>query len=111
MEITSLLSMWNHSVLRTSWRADSCSGWLLCSRRQRSREVIVLLGPEQSSQRLAVHPALIFVHRVGRRNPVVEFVSVGDAAFERFLETTESIFYLGGRQTQPNRLAAAGGHL
>ena len=73
-------------------------------------EIVELLAPEQSSQRLPVHPAFVFVQRVGR-NPVVEFVGVGDAAFERLFETAKSIFYLGGRQTQPNRLAAAGGHL
>jgi hypothetical protein len=38
-----------------------------------------------------VHPALIFVQRVGR-NPVVEFVGVGNAAFERFVEAAEGIF-------------------
>ena len=73
-------------------------------------EVVVLLAPEHSRQRLAVHPALIFVQRVGR-NPFVEFVGVGDAAFECLFETAEGIFYLGGRQTQPDRLAAAAGHL
>ena len=73
-------------------------------------EIVELLAPEQSSQRLPVHPAFVFVQRVGR-NPIVEFVSVGDAAFERLFETAKSIFYLGGCQTQPDRLAAAGGHL
>ena len=28
-----------------------------------------------------------------------------------FVETAEGIFCLGGRQTQPDRLAAAGGHV
>jgi len=55
-----------------------------------------------------VHPALIVVQRVGR-NPVVEFVRVSDAACERLLETAESIFYLGCRQTETDGRAAAGG--
>jgi hypothetical protein len=73
-------------------------------------EVIELLAPEHSRQRLTMHPALIFVQRVGR-NPLVEFVRVGDPAFEYPIEIAKGIFYLGGRQTQPNRLAAAGGHV
>ena len=56
-------------------------------------EIVELLAPEQSSQRLPVHPAFVFVQRVGR-NPVVEFVGVGDAAFERFVEAAEGIFCL-----------------
>ena len=68
-------------------------------------EVVVLLAPQHSRQRLAVHPALIFVQRL-RRNPLVEFVGVGDPAFEYPLETAEGIFRRGGRQPQPDRLAA-----
>ena len=73
-------------------------------------EVVVLLAPEHARQRLAVHPAFIFVQRL-RRNPIVEFVSVGDPAFEYLLETAEGIVYLGGRQTQADGLAAAAGHV
>ena len=73
-------------------------------------EVVVLLAPEHAGQRLAVHPALIFVQRVGR-NPIVEFVGVGDPAFEYPIETAKGIFCLGGRQTEADGLAAAGGHI
>jgi hypothetical protein len=37
IEITSALSMWNHSVFRTPGRLDSSNGWLLCSLSHRSR--------------------------------------------------------------------------
>ncbi len=57
-----------------------------------------------------MHSALILVQRL-RRNPFVEFVGVGDPAFEYPIETAKGIFYLSGRQTQPNRLAASGGHV
>ena len=73
-------------------------------------EVVVLLGPQQSRQRLAVHPALVFVQRVGR-NPLVEFVGVGDPALERLLEPAKGISCLGGGQTQPDGLAAAARHV
>ncbi len=72
-------------------------------------EVVVLLAPQHSRQRLAVHPALIFAQRL-RRDPLVEFVRVADPAFEYLLEIAEGIFYLGGRQPQADRLAAAAGH-
>ena len=73
-------------------------------------EVVELLAPQHSRQRLAMHPTLIFVQRAGR-DPLVEFVGVGDAAFERLFETAKGIFCRGGRQTQPDRLAATAGHL
>ena len=53
-------------------------------------EVVVLLAPQHSRQRLAVHPALIFGQRLGR-NPLVEFVGVGDAALEDLLEAAEGV--------------------
>ena len=37
MEMTSPLSMWNHSVFRTPPRAPGRSGWASCSFSQRSR--------------------------------------------------------------------------
>ena len=73
-------------------------------------EVVVLLAPQHARQRLAVHPALIFVQR-GRRDPLVEFVGVGDPAFEHLLEAAEGIVYPGGRQTEADGLAAAAGHV
>ena len=72
-------------------------------------EVVELLAPQHSGQRLAVHAALIFVQRLGR-NPRVELVGVGDAALEDLLEAAERVLDCGGRQAQPERLAAAGGH-
>ena len=51
-------------------------------------EVVELLAPQHARQRLAVHPALILVQRVGR-NPLVEFVGVGDAACAHLLETAK----------------------
>ena len=53
-------------------------------------EVVVLLAPQHSRQRLAMHPALIFGQRLGR-NPRVEFVGVGDAALEDLLEAAEGV--------------------
>ena len=73
-------------------------------------EVVVLLGPEHPRQRLAVHPPFIFVQRV-RRNPLVEFVRVGDPAVKYPLETAKGIVYPGGRQTQADGRAAAAGHV
>ncbi len=73
-------------------------------------EVVVLLAPEHPRQRLAVHPPFIFVQRL-RRNPLVEFVRVGDPAFEYLLETAKGIVYPGGRQTQADGRAAAAGHV
>jgi hypothetical protein len=73
-------------------------------------EVVVLLAPQHARQRLAMHPALILGQRSGR-NPRVEFVGVGDAALEGAFEAAERIVQLCGRQTQPDRLAAAGGHV
>src|SRR5213592_4397339 len=58
-------------------------------------EVVVLLAPQHSRQRLAVHPPFIFVQR-GRRNPIVELVS---------------IVVPDGRQTEADSLASAGGHV
>ena len=54
-------------------------------------EVVVLLAPQQSRQRLAMHPALIFGQRSGR-NPRVEFISIGDAVLEDRLEIAERFF-------------------
>ena len=71
-------------------------------------EVVELLAPEHARQRLAVHPPLIFTQR-SRRDPFVEFVGVGDPAFEDLVEIAEGIAYLGGRQTQADGLAAAAG--
>ena len=73
-------------------------------------EVVVLLAPQHSGQRLAVHPALIFGQRLGR-DPLVEFVGVGDAALEYLLEAAEGVVGPGGRQAQPDSLAAAAGHV
>jgi hypothetical protein len=57
-----------------------------------------------------MHPALILGQRFGR-NPLIEFISVGDAATEVLLETAEGVFCPGGRQTQPDSPAAAGRHI
>ena len=73
-------------------------------------EVVVLLAPQHARQRLAVHPAFIFVQR-GRRNPIVELVSVGDPALECLLEPAKGLVYPGGRQTEADGLAAAAGHV
>ena len=56
-------------------------------------EVVVLLAPQHSRQRLAMHPALIFGQRIGR-DPLVEFISVGDAAIEDLLEAGEGVLFL-----------------
>ena len=73
-------------------------------------EVVILLAPQHSRQRLAVHPALVFAQRL-RRDPPVEFVRVGHPAFEDLLEALEGIVHRGGYQTQANRLAAAARHV
>ena len=86
MEITSAFSMWNHSVFRTP-----CAGGLeqrmalVLAQPVLQIEVVVLLAPQHSRQRLAMHPALIFGQRVGR-DPLVEFVGIGDPALEYLLE-------------------------
>ena len=72
-------------------------------------EVVVLLAPQQSRQRLAMHPALIFGQRIGR-DPLVEFISVGDATVEIRSKPAKGSFFLGG-QAQPNSLAAAAGYI
>ena len=59
-------------------------------------EVIVLLGPEHSRQRLAMHQALIFVQRAGR-NPLVELIGVSDPAFEYRIESTKGVIHLSVR--------------
>src|SRR5213594_4372609 len=73
-------------------------------------EVVVLLAPQHSRQRLAVHPAFIFVQRL-RRDPIVELVSVGDPALEYLVEPAKGIVHANGRQTEANGLASAGGHV
>src|SRR3989454_8408777 len=73
-------------------------------------EVVVLLAPQHSRQRLAVHPAFIFVQR-GRRNPIVELVSVGDPTLEYLVEPAKGIVDRDGRQTEADGLASAGGHV
>jgi len=73
-------------------------------------EVVVLLGPEHPRQRLAVHAPFIVVERV-RRNPLVEFVRVGDSAVKYPFETVKGIIYPGSRQTQADGRAAATWHV
>ena len=73
-------------------------------------EVVELLAPEHSRQRLAVHAALILRQRPGR-DPLVELIGVGDPALEDLLETAEGILHPGGRQPQSHRLAAARRHV
>src|SRR3989441_9259534 len=73
-------------------------------------EVVVLLAPQHSRQRLAVHPPFIFVQR-GRRNPIVELVSVGDPTLEYLVEPAKGIVDPDGRQTEADGLASAGGHV
>ena len=53
-------------------------------------EVVELLAPQHSRQRLAVHPALIFTQRM-RRDPFVEFIRLADPAVECLLEAVEGI--------------------
>ena len=72
-------------------------------------EVVVLLAPQHSCQRLAVHPPLILAQRL-RRDPPVEFVCVSDPAFEYPLEAAEGVVRRGGCKPQADRLAAAAGH-
>src|SRR5207244_12867373 len=59
---------------------------------------------------LAVHPAFIFVQR-GRRDPIVELVSVGDPTLEYLVEPAKGIVVPDGRQTEADSLASAGGHV
>ncbi len=73
-------------------------------------EVVELLAPEHSRQRLAVHPPFIFTQR-SRRDPFIELIGIGAPAFEDLVETAEGISYLGGRQTQADGLAAAAGNV
>ena len=56
-----------------------------------------------------MHPALVFAQRL-RRDPLVEFVRVGDPAFEYPLEAAEGVVRRGGCEPQADRLAAAAGH-
>ena len=73
-------------------------------------EVVVLLAPQHAGQRLAMHPALIVGERL-RRDPLVEFVGVGDPALERLLEAAKGLIDPRGRQTEADGLASAGGHV
>ncbi len=86
IEMTSPLSMWNHSAFRTPRP---------CAAEERVRlvllqpavdvEVVVLLRPEHPGERLAVDPALVLAERAGR-DPLVELVGVGEPLPERLLE-------------------------
>src|SRR6266699_6909276 len=73
-------------------------------------EVVVLLAPQHAGQRLTVPPALVFVQRL-RRNPIVEFVGVGDAALECLLEPAKRLVSLGGRESEADGLAASARHV
>ena len=73
-------------------------------------EVVELLAPEHARQRLAVHAPLVLVQR-RRRNPGVEFVRVGDSALDDVLEIAEGLVRPGGRQTETDGPASAGGHV
>ena len=59
-------------------------------------EVVVLFAPQHSGQRLTVHPPLIFGQRTGR-NPLVEFIRIGEAAVEYILEAGEGVVAVGMR--------------
>src|SRR4029453_6727456 len=53
---------------------------------------------------------VVFIQR-GRRNPIVEFVRVGDPAFEYLLEIAKGVVDGGGRQTEADGLVSAAGHV
>src|SRR5262252_1036866 len=72
-------------------------------------EIIILFGPEHAGESLAMHPMFIFAERF-RGNPLVEFVGVRDAVFERGVETGERIFYAASAQAETDFLASTGGH-
>ena len=57
-----------------------------------------------------MYPALVLSQR-GRRNPVVEFVSVGETFLENLLESVEGLVYPRGCQTETDGLAATGGQI
>ena len=98
-------------MFRTSCRADFEQRMtLVLAQPLLQVEVVVLLAPQQSRERLTMHPALIFGQRTGR-NPLVEFISVSDAAREGLLETAERVFCPGSRQTQLDSLTPAARHV
>ena len=61
MEMTSPFSMWNHSVFRTPRRTARERVRLVLLQPPVEVEVVVLLRPEHTGERLAVDPALILV--------------------------------------------------
>src|SRR2546425_2669524 len=73
-------------------------------------EVVVLLSPPPPRERLGGPPPFIFVQR-GRRNPIVELVSVGDPTLDYLVDPAKGIVVPDGRQTEADSLASAGGHV
>jgi hypothetical protein len=76
-----------------------------------------LIGIHTGPLQLELPPNIPVFDSAGRygtvycgRNSLVEFVGIAYPAVECLLETAERIFFLGGRQTQPNSLAAPAGH-
>ena len=64
MEMTSALSMWNHSVLRTPRVRRPPKGMAVVLLSQLvDVEVVVLLRPEHAGQRLAMDAPLVLVER------------------------------------------------
>src|SRR4051794_38632633 len=73
-------------------------------------EMIELLGPEHSSQRLPVHAALILVQRL-RSNAVVELIRIEESGRKRLVEIGERIGRRLGAETQTNDLVPSAWNL
>src|SRR5262249_3278049 len=61
-------------------------------------------------ERLTVYPSLVLTER-RRRNPSVEFVSIGDPGVEDRIETDERLLQPGSGQPEADGLTATGRHV
>ena len=66
-------------------------------------EVVELLAPHHSGERLPVYPALVVAERLWR-DPLVELVGVGDPGLEHTLEAVEPFPCRRACQAQADRL-------
>src|SRR6476469_8372796 len=73
-------------------------------------EVVELLAPHHPAQRLAVYPPLVCAERL-RRDPLVEFVGLFEAAIEHLVKIGEALAGGARRQPQAHSLAAARWHV
>ena len=72
-------------------------------------EIVVLLAPQHSGQRLAVHATFVLAQRT-RGDPIVEFVRISETGGEYLVKCAEWIGRRFRTQPQPHDLAATRGY-